>query len=118
MAGIAYYVALAFATGPVMLLALQPLNAWCFAAIAGVGLTLFQQMIPRPGLATGLYMNTRRIGAIVSGPVIALGSLTVLGQRGIFVAAAALTAISLGIILIAGRTATRTSPAATVSSST
>ena len=75
-------------------------------------------MIPRPGLATGLYMNTRRIGAIVSGPVIALGSLTVLGQRGIFVAAAALTAISLGIILIAGRTATRTSPAATVSSST
>lgn len=118
VAGIAYYAALAFATGPVMLLALQPLNAWCFAAIAGVGLTLFQQMIPRPGLATGLYMNTRRIGAIVSGPVIALGSLTVLGQRGIFVAAAALTAISLGIILIAGRTATRTSPAATVSSST
>lgn len=118
VAGIAYYVALAFATGPVMLLALQPLNAWCFAAIAGVGLTLFQQMIPRPGLATGLYMNTRRIGAIVSGPVIALGSLTVLGQRGIFVAAAALTVISLGIILVAGRTRTRTAPPATVSSAT
>jgi SET family sugar efflux transporter-like MFS transporter len=118
VAGIAYYVALAFATGPVMLLALQPLNAWCFAAIAGVGLTLFQQMIARPGLATGLYMNTRRIGAIVSGPVIALGSLTVLGQRGIFLAAAALTVISLGIILVAGRTGARTESPATVASST
>ena len=46
IAGIAYYVAMAYVTGPVMLIALQPLNAWCFAAIAGVGLTLFQQMIP------------------------------------------------------------------------
>lgn len=46
LAGIAYYVAMAYVTGPVMLIALQPLNAWCFAAIAGVGLTLFQQMIP------------------------------------------------------------------------
>jgi MFS transporter, SET family, sugar efflux transporter len=71
LAGIAYYVAMAYVTGPVMLIALQPLNAWCFAAIAGVGLTLFQQMIPRLGLSTGLYTNTRRIGAIVSGPIIA-----------------------------------------------
>ena len=71
VAGIAYYVAMAYVTGPVMLIALQPLNAWCFAAIAGVGLTLFQQMIHRPGLSTGLYMNTRRVQAIVSGPIIA-----------------------------------------------
>jgi MFS transporter, SET family, sugar efflux transporter len=84
VAGIAYYVAMAYVTGPVMLIALQPLNAWCFAAIAGVGLTLFQQIIPRPGLSTGLYMNTRRVGAIVSGPIIALGSTTALGNRGIF----------------------------------
>jgi SET family sugar efflux transporter-like MFS transporter len=76
LAGIAYYVAMAYVTGPVMLIALQPLNARCFAAIAGVGLTLFQQMIPGPGLSTGLYTNTRRIGAIVSGPIIALGSKT------------------------------------------
>ena len=65
LAGIACYVAMAYVTGPVMLIALQPLNAWCFAAIAGVGLTLFQQMIPRPGLSTGLYSNTRRIGCLV-----------------------------------------------------
>lgn len=108
VAGIGYYVGIAFAAGPVALIALQPLNAWCFAAIAGVGLTLFQQMIPRPGLSTGLYMNTRRIGAIVSGPIIAIGSLTVLGQRGIFLTCAALTLLALMIIGVAGRTARRT----------
>src|SRR5689334_16355236 len=107
---------MAYVTGPVMLIALQPLNAWCFAAIAGVGLTLFQQMIPRPGLSTGLYMNTRRIGAIVSGPLIAIGSLTVLGQRGIFLTSAAFTLMSLAIIVIAGRVSRKTTRAEPVSS--
>ena len=94
---------MAFVTGPVLLLALQPLNAWCFAAIAGVGLTLFQQMIPRPGLSTGLYMNTRRIGAIVSGPIIAIGSTTVLGNRGIFLACGLLILLALVVIAMAAR---------------
>lgn len=101
LAGIAYYVAMAYVTGPVMLLALQPLNAWCFAAIAGVGLTLFQQMIPRPGLSTGLYMNTRRIGAIISGPIIALGSTTALGNRGIFLTCGLLILLALIVIAAA-----------------
>ena len=104
LAGIAYYVGLAFVTGPIVLIALQVLNAWFFAGIAGVGLPLFQQMIARPGLSTGLYMNTRRIGAILSGPIIAIGSLTVLGQRGIFLTSAALTLIGVVIIAIASRT--------------
>lgn len=103
LAGIAYYLGVAGVPGPVLLLALQPLNAWAFAAIAGVGLPLFQQMIPRPGLATGLFMNTRRIGAIVSGPLIAFGSLTVLGDRGIFLACAVLAVAALGVIGIASR---------------
>jgi MFS transporter, SET family, sugar efflux transporter len=101
--GIAYYVAMAYVTGPVMLIALQPLNAWCFAAIAGVGLTLFQQMIPRPGLSTGLYMNTRRVGAIVSGPIIAFGSTTALGNRGIFLACGLLIVLALAVIAMAAR---------------
>ncbi len=103
LAGIAYYVTMAFVTGPVLLLALQPFNAWCFAAIAGVGLTLFQQMIPRPGLSTGLYMNTRRIGAIVSGPIIVLGSMTVLQNRGIFLACGVLILLALVVITLAAR---------------
>ena len=104
LAGIAYYLGRAFVTGPIVLIALQLLNAWSFAGIAGIGLPLFQQMIPRPGLSTGLYMNTRRIGSIVSGPIIAIGSLTVFGQRGIFLASAVLTLIGLAIIAIASRT--------------
>jgi MFS transporter, SET family, sugar efflux transporter len=65
------------------------LNAWFFAAVAGMGLTLFQQIIPRPGLASGLFVNTRRLGAIVSGPIIAFGSMTAHGYRGIFAVCAA-----------------------------
>jgi SET family sugar efflux transporter-like MFS transporter len=107
VSGIAYYVGLALVSGPVLLVALQLLNALAFAAIAGIGLPLFQQMIPRPGLATGLYLNTRRLGAIVSGPIIAVGSLTVLGQRGIFLTCAAATLVGLVIIAIASRTTRR-----------
>jgi SET family sugar efflux transporter-like MFS transporter len=103
VAGIAYYLAMAYVSGPVMLIAVQPLNAWCFAAIAGVGLTLFQQMIPRPGLSTGLYMNTRRVGAIVSGPIIAIGSTTALGNRGIFLACGLLIVLALIVITTAAR---------------
>jgi SET family sugar efflux transporter-like MFS transporter len=104
VAGIAFYLGLAFVTGPVLLIGLQVLNAWSFAGIAGIGLPLFQQMIPRPGLSTGLYMNTRRVGSIVSGPIIAFGSLTALGQRGIFLTCAGLTLTGLVIIAIARRT--------------
>lgn len=103
LAGLGYYLGLSAATGPLPLLALQLLNAWSFAGISGVGLPLFQQMIPRPGLSTGLYMNTRRIGAIVSGPIIAVGSLTAMGQRGIFLSSAALTLVGLTIIVVANR---------------
>ena len=104
VAGIAYYLGLAFVTGPVLLICLQLLNSWSFAGIAGIGLPLFQHMIPRPGLSTGLYMNTRRVGAVVSGPIIAIGSSSALGQRGIWLISAVLTLIGLAIIAIASRT--------------
>lgn len=107
LAGIAYYLGVAVVTGPVLLIALQVLNAWCFAGIGGVGLTLFQQMIRRPGLSTGLYMNTRRVGAILSGPLIALGGATALGQRATFLACAVLTLVGLLIIAAAGRRSRR-----------
>ena len=68
------------------------------AVVAGVGLTLFQEIIPRPGLASGLYTNTRRVGAIVSGPIIGLASLTALGYGGVFAACAALTAVALAMV--------------------
>ncbi|MCW1805465.1 MFS transporter [Brachybacterium squillarum] len=107
VAGIAYYLGLALATGPVALLLLQVLNAVCFAAIGGIGLALFQDLIPGAGLSTGLFMNTRRLGAIVSGPIIALGALSPLGQRGIFLSCAALTLLGLALVHLARRSAGR-----------
>lgn len=104
VAGIAYYVAMTFVTGPAPLIALQALNAWFVAAVAGVGMTLFLDIIPRPGLASGLYTNTRRLGAIVSGPVIGFGSTTSLGYSGIFPICAGLTLTALVAIRIISNT--------------
>lgn len=95
LAGIAYYAAMAAVTGPGLLLAVQLLNAWFFAVVAGTGLALFQRIISRPGAATGLYTNTRRLGAIASGPLIGLGALTALGYRAVFAACAALIIVAL-----------------------
>jgi SET family sugar efflux transporter-like MFS transporter len=107
--GIAYYAAMVFVPGPVLLIGLQVLDAWFFAVVAGVGLTLFQQIIPRPGLASGLFVNTRRLGAIVSGAVISFGSLTPLGYGGIFAVCAGLTALALVAIGVAARITKRDS---------
>ena len=103
VAGVLYYVALVFLRDPATLLAAQLLNAWFFAAIAGIGMTLFQQIIPRPGLATGLFMNTRRIGAILSGPIIAVAGIESLGYPGVFALCAALTGVALAVFLLARR---------------
>ncbi|MFT4217083.1 MAG: MFS transporter [Micropruina sp.] len=101
MAGIAFYVAMAFVNDPMALVGAQILNAWFFATVTGVGLTWFQDLIPRPGLASGLFANTRRIGAIVSGGVIAIAGTTA-GYTGMFLVCAGLTAAALVVILIAG----------------
>jgi MFS transporter, SET family, sugar efflux transporter len=93
--GTVYYAGMAYVSGPVLLIALQVLNAWFVAVVAGVGLTLFQEVIARPGLASGLYANTRRVGAILSGPIIGFGALTALGYGGVFAICAALTALAL-----------------------
>ena len=105
-AGVLYYSAMTFVRDPAALIALQILNAWFFGVVVGIGMTMFQQVIPRPGLATGLFMNTRRIGAIISGPIIALASIKVLGYPGLFAACAVLTVVAL-IIIEATRRASR-----------
>ncbi|WP_460521846.1 MFS transporter [Humibacter antri] len=107
VAGIGYYTGMTFAADPVTVIALQALNAWFFAVVAGVGLTMFLQIIPRPGLASGLFTNTRRIGAIVSGPIIALGSATVLGYQVVFAVCAVLTVAALGLTGVAERLSRR-----------
>ena len=52
-AGVLYYGLATLVHEPWQLLALQPLNAWFFAVVAGVGLTVFQDVFPSPGLGVG-----------------------------------------------------------------
>ncbi|MFE4197605.1 MFS transporter [Paenarthrobacter sp. NPDC056912] len=111
LAGIAYYAGMTFAAEPIALISLQVLHAWFFAVVAGVGLTLFQRIIPRPGLAAGLFTNTRRIGAIVSGPIIAFGSMTAFGYQGVFAVCAVLTLVALVLMEITSRTGKAVEPA-------
>ncbi len=99
--GVVYYGAAAFVTHPWQLLALQPLNAWFFAVVAGVGLTVFQEIFPSPGLASGLFTNTRRIGAVIAGLLIALLAAFPAPYRAVYGTAALITAaVTLGALLL------------------
>src|SRR5699024_349645 len=93
-----YYAGLAVGTGPVLVRALHIPNARGFAAISGIGLALVQDLTPGAGMSTGVFMNARRGGAVLSGPIIAAGALPLLGQRGIFAICAVLTVLGLGMI--------------------
>ena len=104
--GIGYFVGMAFVRDVWTLLALQVLNAAFVAALSGIGMALFQQIIAGPGFATGLFGNTRRVGNILTGPLIAIAG-TPWGYPGVFVACAALAALGGATIGVVGRRAAR-----------
>ena len=103
VAGVAYNLAMAVLDGPAPLVAVQVFNALFVAAVSGVGLTLFQRVVPRPGLASGLFMNAHRIGAILAGLLIALAGVPALGYPSVFVACAAVTGLGLALVLVSHR---------------
>lgn len=107
VAGIAFYAGMTIVSGPAALLGLQLLNACFFAVVAGVGLTLFQAVIARPGLANGMFTNTQRVGAIISGPLISFGSVAGLGYRGTYLVSAVLVVVALGAVGVLARGARR-----------
>ncbi len=95
VAGLVYYGGMAFVTEPITMIALQVFNAWFVGISAGVGMTWFQQVIRRPGLATGLSANARRVGAVISGPLLAFGAVTDMGYQGVFALSALLALVAL-----------------------
>ncbi len=103
VAGITYDLAMAALRGPVPLVAVQVLNATFVAAVSGVGLTLFQHVVPRPGLASGLFMNTTRVGAILAGVLITLGAVPGLGYAAVFLACAAVGLLGVALVVVADR---------------
>jgi SET family sugar efflux transporter-like MFS transporter len=99
--GTGYYLALALARGPVELVASQVLNAAFFAIVAGIGLTFFQEIIPAPGLASGLFTNVRRIGAVAAGGIVALAGVLG-GYRDVFLVCGALCVLALALVVPIG----------------
>ncbi|HOA87935.1 MFS transporter [Propioniciclava tarda] len=98
--GATYYGLVAFGHGLVPLLAGQLLNAAFYAVVAGIGLTYFQGIVDRPGLATGLYMNASRLGSIFSGAIIAGGTATGLGYAGVYALNGVLTVVALAVVTV------------------
>lgn len=101
-AGVFYYGLVTLVHEPWQLLVLQPLNAWFFATVAGVGLTVFQTVFPSPGLASGLFTNTRRVGAVLSGLLIAGLGVVADPYRAVYAAAAG----TVVLVLVGGWIAT------------
>ncbi len=102
ISGILFFVSMTMVDGVVGLLVVQVLNAWFVATNSGVGLTWFMDIIPRPGLASGLFSNAFRVGSIFSGGLIAIAG-TSAGYRGMFFACAAVVVLALAVIVVAGR---------------
>ncbi len=103
LAAVAYDIGVSLAPNGYVLIGLQVLNAGFVAVVAGVGLTLFQSIVAGPGAAAGLMSNAQRGGALLSGPLIGLGSLLGEGLRTVFVAAAVVAALSFGLFRLAAR---------------
>jgi MFS transporter, SET family, sugar efflux transporter len=96
--GIAYFVTMAI-TGSVWQVAVaQVLNASFIAAIGGLGISYFQDLMPeRPGHATTTFTNTYRIGAMLAG--LLFGLVQVLGYRFSYAIGAVLGAAGLWLLL-------------------
>jgi len=99
VAGLIYFSGLQVVEAPLPLLALQPLNSWFCAVLGGTGLGLFQRIIPRPGLASGVYTNARRVGAVLSGLVISAGHRLSDSMSGVFLLCTVLIAVALVVIV-------------------
>ncbi|NUO55872.1 MAG: sugar efflux transporter [Hamadaea sp.] len=71
--GVAYFAVASAATAVWQLVAAQILNALFISAVAGVGISYMQNMLPRhPGRATALFTNSFPIGAMLAGPLFGL----------------------------------------------
>lgn len=96
-----YFVALAAASKPGMVVPLQVLSAAVVAITSCLGMTYIQDLMPRQtGAATALFFNAARVGSILSG-VLSGTIVGTLGYRAAFLMCGALTFCAL-VLLAAG----------------
>lgn len=99
VAAILFYVVLMSTQNMQLLFAAQLLNATFIGIIAGIGMTVFQDLMPGyAGQASTLFSNSIRCGGIISGTL--AGVITEYwGYHGVFLCAFILAVISFVIIL-------------------
>lgn len=68
VAGLLFYAGMLTFHNPILLLAMQVLNAIYIGILGGIGMLYFQDLMPgQAGSATTLYANTSRVGWIIAG---------------------------------------------------
>ncbi|ELQ6063366.1 sugar efflux transporter SetB [Cronobacter sakazakii] len=91
-AGVLFYLGMLTLHSPVLLLALQLLNAIYIGILAGIGMLYFQDLMPgQAGAATTLYTNTTRVGWIIAGSLAGVIA-EILNYHAVFYVALAMTA--------------------------
>ncbi|MDW5328352.1 sugar efflux transporter [Plantactinospora sp. KLBMP9567] len=95
--GVGYYAVVTVASSVWVLALAQCLNAAFIAAVASVGISYMQEMLPRhPGQATTLFANSYTLGAVLSGPL--LGISQQFGYR--FAYASGMVLCLLGLLFL------------------
>ncbi len=95
-----YFILLNRVTAPWHVFLLQALHGMSFAIMSNVGIMFFQDLIPgQPGLATTVFANAANVGNLVG--FFGFGALVErLGNRGLFLASATLTAGMVVLFLV------------------
>ncbi|MEV6968275.1 sugar efflux transporter [Hamadaea sp. NPDC051192] len=110
--GVAYFALASAATAVWQLVAAQVLNALFISAVAGVGISYMQGMLPRhPGRATALFTNSFPIGAMLAGPL--FGLTQHFGYRTVWPIATGVCAVGLVLLWTTRPTCTAAEPAVT-----
>ncbi len=96
LAGFLLYLGVYMAGHLWQLFALQVLNAIFIGVLAGLGVSVIQQLLPgRSGSASALYTNTTHVGNLLSSIMVALVA-DQFGYHSVFVGSLALVLIALG----------------------
>lgn len=97
--GVAYFVAMAL-TGAIWHAAVaQLLNACSIAAVAGLGMSYFQDLMPgQVGRASTMFINTYRLSAMLAGLIFGVGQVA--GYRVSYVIGAGLSLAGLALLAV------------------
>ncbi|GAA1824362.1 sugar efflux transporter [Luedemannella flava] len=102
--GVGYFAAMAAASGLWQVAAAQVLNACFIAAVGGLGISYFQDLMPGlPGRATTMFTNAQRLSAMLAGLV--FGVVQIAGYRSAYLIGVGLCAS--GLLLLAAERARR-----------